>query len=49
MLYPRIYVEKEETIFIEKLKYIKESLLEIIKIFSSYNSFLLFIEQKFHF
>ena len=49
MLYPEIYIIKQEKKFIDILIYLKECFLILVKALSSYNSFVLFLKQKFHF
>ena len=49
MLYPKIIENKEKNKITEKLEYIKEIILVLLKAFSNYNSFILFLQQKFHF
>lgn len=49
MLYPKDNVKKEENVFKQKLEYIKQNVIIVIQAFRNYNSFVLFIEQKFHF
>lgn len=49
MLYPKVIKNKEKNKFIEKIEYIKESILVLLKALSNYNSFIMFFKQKFHF
>lgn len=49
MLYPKHSVNRKENNLLERLELIKESFIIFINAFRSYNSFILFIKQKFHF
>ena len=49
MLYPKIRVKKKEKKPHSKVKYLKEKILSFLKIFKSYNSFVMFFKKKFHF
>lgn len=49
MLYPKKYKIDKENKIIEYLNYIKDSIIILLSAFSSYNSFILFLEQTFHF
>lgn len=50
MLYPKVSTKKEKKgCFTEKIQYIKDCGFQLLKSFRSYNSFRLFLTQKFHF
>lgn len=49
MLYPKKCTIRKRKFLREGLIYIKECFIVLLKAFSSYSSFLIFMEQKFHF
>lgn len=49
MLYPKKYVNKKDNNLLVNLKYTKDIFVDLLKIFSNYNLFILFLEQKLHF
>lgn len=49
MLYPAIIKNDENITVKERLKYFKESFIDIFKMFSNISMLALFIVQKFHF
>ena len=49
MLYPKKYTRKDDKKYYEIIIFLKNSIFSLIKAFSSYHAFALFIQQKFHF